>query len=117
AQNPLICQKNHTLVESVQNVEAFLWTIDLINNDPNILPGVHLGALIFDTCSSYQKIYRDISNFLSNSLLLGDNNVQMPTAESVVGFVVDGKNTKIIDSILDLTNPLQISVLASEARE
>ena len=117
AQNPLICQKNHTLIENVQNVEAFLWTIDLINKDPNILPGVHLGALIFDTCSSYQKIYRDISNFLSNSLLLGDSNVQMPTPESVVGFLVDGKNTKIMDSILDLTNPLKISVLASEARE
>lgn len=116
-QNPLICDKNHTLVESVQNVEAFLWTIDLINNDPNILPGVHLGALIFDTCSSYQKIYRDISNFLSNSLLLGDSNVQIPTPESVVGFVVDGKKTQIIDSILDLTNPLKISVLTSEARE
>ncbi|KAH9389590.1 hypothetical protein TYRP_007134 [Tyrophagus putrescentiae] len=116
-QNPLICQKNFTLVESVQNVEAFLWTIDLINNDPHVLPGVHLGALIFDSCNSYQKIYRDISNFLSNSLLLGDSNVQIPMADSVMGFVVDGKNTKIVDSILDLTAPLKISVLTTEARE
>lgn len=117
AQNPLICDKNHTIYESVQNVEAFLWTIDMINNDPAMLPGVHLGALVFDSCSSYQKIYRDISNFLSDSLLLGDFKFQTPNAESVVGFVVDGKNMKIIDSILDLTNPLKMSVIASEARE
>lgn len=116
-QNPLICDKNRTIFESVENVEAFLWTIEMINNDPNILPGVHLGALVFDSCSSYQKVYRDISNFLSDSLLLGDYKIQIPTAESVVGFVVDGKNTKILDSILDLTNPLKMTVIASESHE
>src|SRR5690606_315939 len=91
--------------------------IDLINNNPNILPGVHLGALLFDTCSSYQKVYRDVSNFLSNSLLLSDYKVQIPSSESVIGFVVDGSNSKIIDSILDLTNPLKLSVLSLEAKD
>lgn len=117
AQNPFICERNELIVENIQNVEAFIWTINLINNDPNILPGVHLGTLIFDTCSSYQKIYRDVSNFLSNSLLLGDYKVQIPNSESLAGFIVDGTTTKVMDSVLDLTKPLNMSVLATDARE
>lgn len=116
-QNPFICERNETIFDNIQNVEAFIWTIDLINQDTNILPGVHLGTLIFDTCSSYQKIYRDVSNFLSNSLLLGDYKVQIPNSESLAGFIVDGSTTKVIDSVLDLTKPLNMSVLATDARE
>lgn len=114
--NPLICEKNKSIDRNIENVEAFLWAIDLVNSDPNILPNVHLGALIFDTCSSYQKIYRDVSNFLSNSLLLGEN-IQAPTPESVVGFVVDSKNAKIVDSMLDLTSSLKLTVLGTQARD
>ena len=117
AQNPFICERNETIFDNIQNVEAFIWTIDLINQDTNILPGVHLGTLIFDTCSSYQKIYRDVSNFLSNSLLLGDYKVQIPNSESLAGFIVDGSTTKVIDSVLDLTKPLNMTVLATDARE
>lgn len=116
-QNPFICERNETIFESVQNVEAFIWAIDLINNNANILPGVHLGSLIFDTCSSYQKIYRDVSNFLSNSLLLGDYKVQIPNSESLAAVVVDSSATKVVDSVLDLTKPLNVSVMSTEAKE
>ncbi|KPM05712.1 pheromone and odorant receptor-like protein [Sarcoptes scabiei] len=116
-QNPFICERNETIFESVQNVEAFIWAIDLINNNANILPGVHLGSLIFDTCSSYQKIYRDVSNFLSNSLLLGDYKVQIPNSESLAAVVVDSAATKVVDSVLDLTKPLNVSVMSTEAKE
>ncbi|VDN10859.1 unnamed protein product [Dibothriocephalus latus] len=35
----------------IQRVEAMLFTLDEINNNPNLLPGLRLGANIRDTCS------------------------------------------------------------------
>lgn len=35
----------------IQRAEAMLYTIDEINDNPNILPGIKLGAEIFDTCA------------------------------------------------------------------
>lgn len=36
--------------DGVQPLEAMLYTIERINENPRILPGVRLGALAFDTC-------------------------------------------------------------------
>lgn len=36
--------------KGIQRVEAMLFAIDLINADPDLLPGVQLGAHILDTC-------------------------------------------------------------------
>lgn len=38
--------------KGVQRLEAMLYAIDLINNDPTILPNVTLGVVIIDSCSS-----------------------------------------------------------------
>ena len=38
--------------KGIQRLEAMLYALDEINNDPHILPGVTLGAVILDTCSS-----------------------------------------------------------------
>ncbi|XP_060080563.1 metabotropic glutamate receptor-like [Ylistrum balloti] len=35
----------------VQRLEAMLFTVDRINADPKVLPGIDLGAEVFDTCS------------------------------------------------------------------
>ncbi|KAM4650917.1 metabotropic glutamate receptor 2 isoform 2-T2 [Discoglossus pictus] len=35
----------------LQRLEAMLFALDSINMDPNLLPGLHLGAHILDTCS------------------------------------------------------------------
>lgn len=35
----------------IQRLEAMLFAIDRINNDPMLLPGVSLGVHILDTCS------------------------------------------------------------------
>ena len=36
----------------VERIEAFLYALDLINNDPNLLPNITLGYDIRDTCGS-----------------------------------------------------------------
>lgn len=38
--------------KGIQRLEAMLYAIDLINNDPQLLPNLTLGALIIDSCSS-----------------------------------------------------------------
>ncbi|GAB0098135.1 Metabotropic glutamate receptor [Sergentomyia squamirostris] len=38
--------------KGIQRLEAMLYAIDLINNDPQLLPNITLGALIIDSCSS-----------------------------------------------------------------
>ena len=35
-----------------QRLEAMLSALDLINDDPNILPNITIGAVVLDTCSS-----------------------------------------------------------------
>lgn len=99
AKNPLQCgfiSETH----GIQHVEAFMWALDMINNHPKILPGVQLGAIILDTCSSHQKAARDVSNFLSNSLLAADDHMKLPSADSVVGFIVDGNNYYSLQSLI-----------------
>ncbi|KAG8233698.1 hypothetical protein J437_LFUL013350 [Ladona fulva] len=38
--------------KGVQRLEAMLYAVDEINSDQDLLPGVSLGALILDSCSS-----------------------------------------------------------------
>lgn len=38
--------------KGMQRLEAMLYAMDDINNDPDLLPNVTLGALIIDSCSS-----------------------------------------------------------------
>ena len=46
----LTCTNNLYVNETLDYVEAFLYSIDLINNDPNILPNITLGYDIRDSC-------------------------------------------------------------------
>ncbi|XP_076662884.1 metabotropic glutamate receptor 6 isoform X2 [Andrena cerasifolii] len=38
--------------DGIQPLEAMLYTVGRINDDPTILPGIRLGALAFDTCDN-----------------------------------------------------------------
>lgn len=37
---------------TLQEVEAFLWAVDQINQHTQLLPATTLGALVLDTCGS-----------------------------------------------------------------
>jgi metabotropic X receptor len=40
------------LEDGVQPLEAMLYTLQLINNDPDLLPGIKLGMIAYDSCDS-----------------------------------------------------------------
>jgi hypothetical protein len=40
------------LEDGVQPLEAMLYTLEQINKDPNLLPGIKLGMIAFDSCDS-----------------------------------------------------------------
>ncbi|CAL1531695.1 unnamed protein product, partial [Lymnaea stagnalis] len=37
--------------KGIQRLEAMLYAVDLINADPNLLPGLKIGLHVLDTCS------------------------------------------------------------------
>ncbi|XP_075542696.1 uncharacterized protein LOC142576440 isoform X2 [Dermacentor variabilis] len=84
---------SHRVTESgVRRVEAFLWALDQINASPSVLPGVKVGAVVFDVCGSREKTYRDLSNFASDSLASIATEVRLPALRHVFGFVASGRN-------------------------
>ena len=71
----------------VMNLEAFLYAINQINNDPNILPNVRVGTTVFDTCMSASRGVRELSGLLSGTTS-DDEDVTLPgTFSTIVGIV------------------------------
>jgi hypothetical protein len=40
------------LEDGVQPLEAMLYTLEQINKDPDLLPGIKLGMIAYDSCDS-----------------------------------------------------------------
>ncbi|XP_054713001.1 uncharacterized protein LOC129222515 [Uloborus diversus] len=108
--NPLTCD---SLVTSsgIQNLEAFLWALDQINSSPQILPGVNLGAIIFDTCNSREKAARDVANFFSSSLTSVSPTHKILGVNQVLGLVAT-QDDNVIQPIVDVAMPFNVMTLA-----
>ncbi|XP_066587920.1 metabotropic glutamate receptor 3-like isoform X1 [Prorops nasuta] len=52
------------LEDGVQPLEAMVYTLHQINQDPNILPGIQLGALAFDSCDNPTYALEQALNFV-----------------------------------------------------
>ncbi|XP_013773119.2 uncharacterized protein LOC106458191 isoform X2 [Limulus polyphemus] len=137
SKNPLVCGKLNPST-GLQHVEAFLWALDQVNNDHRLLPGVTLGAVVFDTCSSREKASQEIFNFLSQSLIgpepTGQSTIfsepanqpllspepanagassKLPFVKHILGFVV-GQQYEIVKPVVDLTVAQKLTTLAPE---
>lgn len=51
--------------DTIQDVEAFLWALDVVNRNVDLLNGVEIGAVVFDTCSSPVKTTHLVSSILA----------------------------------------------------
>ena len=105
--NPLVCGALKPK-RGLQNLEALLWAIDTINNDPNILPETDLGLIVFDTCGSKEKTAMDVSNFLTGKKEF------LPSPHEVVAFLAEGGQEEV-KPITDLTMPLGLTTIAPSA--
>lgn len=50
---------------TIQDVEAFLWALDVVNRNVDLLNGIEIGAVVFDTCSSPVKAAHLVSSVLA----------------------------------------------------
>ncbi|GFQ72158.1 metabotropic glutamate receptor 3 [Trichonephila clavata] len=108
--NPLTCGATVT-TSGLQTLEAFLWALDQINSNPQILPGVNLGAIIFDTCSSKEKAARDVANFFSSSLSSTAPMHKLPSVNQILGLVAT-QTDNVIQPIIDVAMPFKMMTLA-----
>ncbi|XP_053305860.1 vomeronasal type-2 receptor 26-like [Spea bombifrons] len=67
---------------------AFVFAIDEINNNPNILPNVTLGYIVYDSCSDVMKAIEGVMNILSG-LKVAVPNYSCARRDKVVGFIGD----------------------------
>jgi ABC-type branched-subunit amino acid transport system substrate-binding protein len=95
-----------------QYMEAMLYALDTINADPNILPGVKLGSVIADTCSSKLISSRKTRKFIH--ILLETESSNSSQLVSVVG-PMTGSNAKAVANILQVFHVPQISYGAMSA--
>ncbi|KAK1127663.1 hypothetical protein K0M31_003160 [Melipona bicolor] len=62
--------------DGIQPLEAMLYTIERVNEDPRILAGVRLGALAFDTCDNptyaLQQAFYFVKGFMARGNRLGE---------------------------------------------
>ncbi|CAL4110974.1 unnamed protein product, partial [Meganyctiphanes norvegica] len=99
--------------QGIQNVESFLWALDRVNKDPHILPGLQLGAIIFDACNSKEKVVRDVTNFLTGRV--PDHlREKIPSSNNIVGVVTGGIGEEV-RQIIDVMQPYGITTLATQA--
>ncbi|KAF5406008.1 Metabotropic glutamate receptor 3 [Paragonimus heterotremus] len=68
----------------VQRVEAMLFTIDEINNNSKLLPGLQMGAIIRDTCSATNYVLEQALQFVQGGGTCGASK-ERPITRGVVG--------------------------------
>ncbi|KAG9427873.1 metabotropic glutamate receptor 2 isoform X1 [Apis mellifera carnica] len=58
--------------DGIQPLEAMLYTIERINKNPKILPGIQLGAVAFDTCDNPTYALERVFYFIKGSIVRND---------------------------------------------
>lgn len=100
--------------EAIQDIEAFLWALDNVNQHVELLNGVEIGAVIYDTCSSAIKASHIVSSILSKEeeLQLEGVNIDPDRLWTVVS-VTSGDETEAVASILA---PTLITTISAKDR-
>ena len=101
----------------IQRAEAMLFSIDVINNDPNILPDVTLGANILDTCSrdtyaleqSLEYVRASLSSMDASEFSCPGGSVAVPkNAAIAVAGVVGGSYSSVSIQVANLLRLFKI---------
>ncbi|KAK7082167.1 hypothetical protein SK128_025435 [Halocaridina rubra] len=101
--------------KGIQNVESLLWMLDGINSDPDILPGITLGAIILDACSSKEKVVRDVTNFLTGRIP-DRMREKVSSSNNIVGLIAGGTGDEV-RQVIDVTQPYGITTIATQTSD
>lgn len=94
----------------MQNMEAFLWAIEQVNADKSLLPGVQLGSLIMDTCSSFLRTNQQAANLLHGQM------PQAPGVRQIAGIVVDAADAHSVDAVSSMASALGLASFVTQSR-
>ncbi|KAL4226726.1 Metabotropic glutamate receptor 3 [Mactra antiquata] len=112
----------------IQRVEAMLWTLDQINADDSILPGITLGTTIFDTCArgtyaleqSLEYIRASFSSLdASEFVCLDGSKAEAKNEPKTVAGVIGGSYSSVsiqVANLLRLFKIPQISYASTSAQ-
>ncbi|XP_053305749.1 vomeronasal type-2 receptor 26-like [Spea bombifrons] len=97
------------------NLLVFLFTIETLNNDPNILPNITLGYHIYDSCLDERKAVKSILQILSGRGMTVPN-YSCANSNNVAGFIGDHHSTTTIPiaQLLGVHGYAQISYGATD---
>ncbi|XP_045026097.1 LOW QUALITY PROTEIN: uncharacterized protein LOC116917782 [Daphnia magna] len=86
---------------AIQDVEAFLWALDVVNRNTDLLNGIEIGAVVFDTCSSPVKAAHLVSSVLAKEgdPMLEEINIDPDQLLAVVS-ATSGDETEAVTSVL-----------------
>ena len=70
--------------DSIQLLEAFFYALDHVNADPDLLPGITLGALVLDSCSDEGHALGQGVHLLRFLMMQGDHQVPYQCADGSV---------------------------------
>ncbi|XP_076162365.1 metabotropic glutamate receptor 4 [Ptiloglossa arizonensis] len=75
--------------DGIQPLEAMLYTLRRVNEDPRILPGIRLGALVFDTCDNPSRALERAFYFVKG-LIARDHSDEYRCADRTAAKFMDG---------------------------
>ncbi|XP_078679957.1 uncharacterized protein LOC144915447 isoform X3 [Branchiostoma floridae x Branchiostoma belcheri] len=92
---------------AVQYLEAFLYTLDIINRRSDLLASATLGTIILDTCSSSDKAASQVLKLHNNELSAGSSG-DPANATNIMAYV-GGKEDDITKAVAGVLSPLKIT--------
>lgn len=95
----------------MQNFEAFLWAIEAVNADARILPGIKLGSITLDTCSSLLRTNQEFANILQ-----GQSDTKLIESRQVMGVVADQWDWRSVEASTSIASSMNLTTFVTQTK-
>lgn len=103
--------ERHSRRRAMQNLEAFLWAIDTVNADSELLPGVRLGSIGLDTCSSFLRTNQQLAN-----LLHGQYDGKLVDSRQIAALVADQSDWRSVEATASIASSLNLTTFVTQSK-
>ncbi|RXG54979.1 Metabotropic glutamate receptor 3 [Armadillidium vulgare] len=97
--------------QGIHNIEALLYSLRELNKNSSL----KIGAIVFDSCSSKEKLVNEISN-LYKGKLSSSLQRKIPSPKNIVS-IITGTQGEVLKQLLDITQPYSITTIATRAKQ